>query len=173
VATAELYPNITLSASLTQEALQTATLFTPAGMAWSLGAGLTGPLFHGGALQAQKRGAEDNYQYAFATYRQTVLQSFGQVADTLQALDHDAQLLADEGEALDSSQAALKAARDSYAYGDVEILFVLDAERQYEQAQLGDLKAAAQRYLDTTDLFGAMGGGWQDWRAQQAAVPPP
>ena len=103
VATAQLYPNITLSASLTQEALKTATLFTPAGMAWAIGGGLTAPIFHGGALQAQKRGAEDYFQSAFASYRQTVLQSFGQVADTLQALDHDAQLLADEAEALDSS----------------------------------------------------------------------
>jgi NodT family efflux transporter outer membrane factor (OMF) lipoprotein len=169
VATAQLYPNITLSASLTQEALKTATLFTSAGMAWSIAGGLTAPIFHGGALEAQKRGAEDNFQSAFATYRQTVLQSFGQVADTLQALDHDAQLLAAEEEALASSQAALKAARESYSFGQVEILRVIDAERQYAQAQLADLRAAAQRYLDTTDLFGAMGGGWQDWRAQQAA----
>lgn len=173
VATAQLYPNITLSASLAEEALKTGTLFTAAGTAWDIGAGLTAPIFHGGALQAQKRSAEDTYQSSFATYRQTVLQSFGQVADTLQALDHDAQLVASEQDALQSSQAALKAARDSYSFGDVEILNVIDAERQYAQAQLGDLKAAAQRYLDTADLFGAMGGGWQDWRAQQQAATPP
>ena len=170
VATAQLYPNITLSAALTQEALKTATLFTGAGMGWDIAAGLTAPIFHGGALQAQKRGAEDTYQSALATYRQTVLQSFGQVADTLQALDHDAQLVAAEQQALASSQSAAKAERDSYAYGNVEILGVLDAERQNEQAQLGDLKAVAQRYLDTADLFGAMGGGWREWRAQQLAA---
>jgi outer membrane protein TolC len=139
-------------------------------MGWDIAAGLTAPIFHGGALQAQKRGAEDTYQSALATYRQTVLQSFGQVADTLQALDHDAQLVAAEQQALASSQSAAKAERDSYLYGNVEILGVLDAERQNEQAQLGDLKAVAQRYLDTADLFGAMGGGWRDWRAQQQAA---
>lgn len=171
VATAQLYPNISLSASLTQEALKTATLFTSAGNAWSFGAAIAAPIFHGGALEAQKRAAQDEYEAAFATYRQTVLQSFGQVADVLQALDHDAELVAAQEEALTSSERALRAARDSYAVGAVEVLQVIDAERQYEQAQLGDTRAKAQRYLDTVDLFGAMGGGWRAWRAGEAGTP--
>ncbi len=170
VATAQLYPSLTLSASLTQEALQTATLFTSSATAWSIATGLTAPIFHGGELQAQKRGAEDAYQSAFATYRQTVLQSFVQVADVLQSLDHDAQLIAAQQAAVASSQAALAAARDSYAYGQVDVLQVLDAERQLEQARLGAIRAAAQRYLDSADLFNAMGGNWQSWRTTKTAA---
>ena len=164
VATAQLYPDITLSGALTQEALTTATLFTPAGTVWSLASGLTAPLFHGGALEAQKHAAEDAFDSAYANYRLTVLQSFGQVADVLQALDHDAQLLAAQQDAVDASRTAVRAARESFSYGQVEVLDVLFAQRQFEQAQLGDIKAEAQRYLDTSDLFNAMGGGWQDWR---------
>jgi NodT family efflux transporter outer membrane factor (OMF) lipoprotein len=173
VATAQLYPNLTLTGALTQEALQTSTLFTSSATAWSIAAGITAPLFHGGALTAQKRGAEDAYGAAFANYRQTVLQSFVQVADVLQALDHDTQLVAAQQAAVASSQAALGAARDSYSYGEVEVLQVLDAQRQLEQARLGAIRAAAQRYVDSADLFGAMGGGWQTWRAKTAAAAAP
>lgn len=168
VATAQLYPNITLSGSLTQEALKTSTLFTSAGTAWSIAAGLTQPLFHGGALMAQKRGAEDAFDAAYANYRQTVLQSFVQVADTLQALDHDAELVAAQQAAMKSSEAALSAARQGYSLGAIDVLHVLDAQRQVEQARLGAIRADAQRYTDTADLFGAMGGGWQSWRTTLA-----
>ncbi len=168
VATAELYPNITLSASLAQEALKTGTLFTAGGTAWDIMAGLTAPLFHGGALEAQKRGAQDAYDGAFSTYRQTVLTSFGQVADTLQALDHDAQLVAAQRQAVDAAQSALRASQQSVAAGNIEVLQMVDAQRQYEQAQLGAIRAAAQRYLDTVDLFAAMGGGWREWRTAAA-----
>jgi NodT family efflux transporter outer membrane factor (OMF) lipoprotein len=171
VATAQLYPNITLSASLTQEALKTMTLFTAAGTAWDIGAGLTAPIFHGGTLQAQKRAAEDAYEGAFANYRQTVLTSFGQVADTLQALDHDAQLLAAQQQAVEASRDNLRASSESLAAGNVEVLLVVDAQRQFNEAQLGEVRATAQRYLDTVDLFAAMGGGWQEWRTAAAAKP--
>ncbi len=171
VATAQLYPNITLSASLAQEALKTGTLFTAGGTAWDVAAGLTAPLFHGGALEAQKRGAEDAFHGAFATYRQTVLASFGQVADTLQALDHDAQLLEAQQQAVEAAQASLRASRQSVAAGNIEVLQLVDAQRQYEQARLGAIRATAQRYLDTVDLFAAMGGGWREWRAAAAATP--
>ncbi len=171
VATAQLYPNITLSASLAQEALKTSTLFTAGGTAWDIMAGLTAPIFHGGALQAQKRGAEDAFQGAFATYRQTVLTSFGQVADTLQALDHDAQLVAAQQQAIEAAQSALRASQQSVAAGNIEVLQMVDAQRQFEQAQLGAIRAAAQRYLDTVDLFAAMGGGWREWRTASAGKP--
>ncbi|HUK59881.1 MAG TPA: efflux transporter outer membrane subunit [Stellaceae bacterium] len=171
VATAQLYPNITLSASLAQEALKTGTLFTAGGTAWDIMAGLTAPIFHGGALEAQKRGAEDTLKAAFATYRQTVLTSFGQVADTLQALDHDAQLVAAQQEAVASARSAHSASQQSVAAGNIEVLQLVDAERQYEQARLGAIRAAAQRYLDTVDLFAAMGGGWREWRMAAAGKP--
>jgi NodT family efflux transporter outer membrane factor (OMF) lipoprotein len=169
VATAQLYPNLTLSASFTQEAVSTGKLFTPASGVWSVGAELLAPIFHGGALLAQKRAAVDAFQGAFANYKQTVLTSFGQVADTLQALAHDAQLLDAERRALESAESALSLTRTSYRYGNIGILQVLDAQRLAEQARLGYVRAEAQRYIDTVQLFTAMGGGWWDWRSEAAA----
>ena len=57
--------------------------------------------------------------------------------------------------------------RTSYAAGEAKLLEVLDAERLYEQARLGYARAKAQRFSDTAQLFVAMGGGWQSWRAKE------
>src|SRR5207302_3021 len=95
VATALLYPNVNLSAAWTVERtvrqgaglLDTTSLFT------DLAGGLIAPLFHGGALEAQRRAAVAAFEAQLATYRQVVLLAFGQVADTLRALQNDAELL--------------------------------------------------------------------------------
>ncbi|HXZ02786.1 MAG TPA: efflux transporter outer membrane subunit [Stellaceae bacterium] len=163
VATAQLYPNINLTASFTQEALATSTLFTPVSGVWSVGGQLLAPVFHGGALEAQKRAAVDAFEGALATYKQTVLTSFGQVADVMEALAHDAELLEAQRRALESAEASLRLTRTTYQYGNVGVLQVLDAQRLAEQARLGYVRAQAQRYLDTVQFLTAMGGGWWNW----------
>jgi outer membrane protein TolC len=93
-----------------------------------------------------------------ATYEQTVLEAFGQVADLLEALDHDAQELAAETQAEQAAQSSLDLSRASYAEGEAGIIQVLDAQRAYQQARLGVVKAIVQRYMDTVRLFVALGG---------------
>jgi outer membrane protein TolC len=87
-----------------------------------------------------------------------VLSAFGQVADVLQALDHDAEQLDAQAHAQDAARDTLDLTRNSYQEGNVGVLQVLDAERLFEQARLGYLRAQAQRYLDTAQLFLALGG---------------
>lgn len=171
VATAQLYPSISLTGALSQQAISTDTLFHGVSDIWSIGGDLAYPLFHGGALEAQRRRAEDNFNVALATYEQTVLVSFGQVADVLDALQHDAELLAEQQAALSSAQTSLDLTRRAYSLGSVGIVQVLDAQRLVEQARLGFVRARAQRYLDTAQLFVALGGGWWTWRAHEAAPP--
>jgi NodT family efflux transporter outer membrane factor (OMF) lipoprotein len=170
VATAQLYPNLNLTASFTQEALKPSKLFNPASSIFDVGANLLAPVFHGGALRAQKKAAVDAFDGALATYKQTVLTSFQQVADTLQALVHDAELLDAQQRALQSAEESLRLTRTTFRYGNVGILQVLDAQRQAEQARLGYVRAQAQRYLDSITLFTAMGGGWQDWQPKTATT---
>lgn len=169
VATAQLYPNLNLTASFTQEALKPSKLFNPTASIFDVGANLLAPVFHGGALRAQKQASVDAFNGALANYKQTVLTSFQQVADTLQALAHDAELLDAQRRALESAEESLRLTRTTFRYGNVGILQVLDAQRQAEQARLGYVRAQAQRYLDSITLFTAMGGGWWDWKAQTAA----
>jgi outer membrane protein TolC len=164
VATAQLYPNVTLTGSWTQAAASTGALFENSNSLWGLGAGFTAPLFHGGTLTAQRREAVDAFDAQLGVYRQTVLQAFGQVADTLQALEHDATALDAQREALDTAQASLELSQESYKEGQASFIQVLQAQRLFGQARLGYAQAKSQRYLDTAQLFAAMGGAWQDWK---------
>lgn len=162
VATARLYPNITLSASWTLQSASMGRLFDGSSGLWSVAAELTAPVFHGGALQAQRRAAESALAVQLAIYRQTVLQAFGQVADTLRALQHDAEAIAAQQEALETAQASLELTQESYAAGQSSFLQVLEVQRLYQQARLGYARARGQRYLDSVQLFVAMGGGGRD-----------
>jgi NodT family efflux transporter outer membrane factor (OMF) lipoprotein len=167
VATAQLYPSITLSADIMQEFLMPSAIFNAASNMWGVGANLAAPIFHGGQLQAQKRAAEDAYQASLADYEQTVLSSFAQVADLLDALGHDAELVTSQHDADQSATSALDLTRKSYSLGNSTLLEVLDAQRILEQARVGLARAEAQRYLDTAQLFVAMGGGW--WNRPDAS----
>jgi outer membrane protein TolC len=100
----------------------------------------------------------DAMRASAATYEQTVLEAFAQVADLLEGLDHDAEQLDAQNHAQQAAQSSLDLARISYKEGNAGILQVLDAERSYQQARLGYVRAVAQRYLDTVQLFLALGG---------------
>jgi NodT family efflux transporter outer membrane factor (OMF) lipoprotein len=158
VATANLYPKIDLTGTLTQQALTPGGLFNSVAAAWGIAANLTQPLFDGGQLSAQRRAAIDGYQASLASYRQVVLTAFGEVADSLQALANDANQLDAESEAERAAAAALDLARRSYAVGNSGILDVIDAQRRLAQARLGLSRARAQRLVDTAQLYVALGG---------------
>jgi len=170
VATANLYPKFTLTGSITQESIYINHFFSPEFDGWSLLANAAIPIFHGGTLHAQQRAAVDAFNASWAAYRQTVIAAFGQVADLLQALSHDDEAVKTNREALATSEQALKLARLSYQAGNSTLLQLLDPERQREQAQLGVVRAEAQRLSDTAQLLVALGSGW--WNTPPA-VPGP
>jgi outer membrane protein TolC len=159
VATANLYPQITLTATGGWQSLPGDALFTRSSAAWSLISGLTAPLFDGGTLRAERRASLDELRASAAEYQEVVLESFGQVANVLDALQHDAELIAAQSNALKAAQSSVELARESYSAGNTGILQVLDAQRQRLSAHLGVLRAQAQQYSDTTQLFLALGGG--------------
>jgi NodT family efflux transporter outer membrane factor (OMF) lipoprotein len=162
IATAQLYPSITLSAGISGSSLDGGTLFSPAGLVWSVAAGIAQPVFDGGMREAERRAALAAFKASAADYQQVVLEAFKQVADILQALAHDAKLLEAQKRALDMASESLRLQRVNYSSGGIGILNLLDAQRQYEQARLGYVRAEAQRYQDTIQLLVAMGGGWWD-----------
>ena len=162
VATAAMYPNFTLNGSYGQNSMALDTLFKSGGSVWSLGADVIAPLFHGGTLWFKRKAAIEGYQKTLATYRQTVLDAFAQVADTLRGLEHDAEALQAQSQALATAEESLRLIQANYQAGIVNYLQVLIANEQYHQARIGYLQAQAQRLQDTVALFTALGGGWQD-----------
>lgn len=159
IATAHLYPNITLSATLLQEGIIPSALSSISPNAWSLLSNLTTPIFSGGTLRAQRRASIHAYQSALAQYQQIVLKAFYQVSDLLYALKHDAEELALQKKAMLTAKKSLHVARLSFSAGVVGVLEVLNAERLYAQSRLGYVNAQAQRYQDTIQLYLALGGG--------------
>lgn len=169
VATANLYPNLTISGSYGAQATS-GKLFDASNEIWNIAGGLTAPIFRGGELHARKRAAVAAYDQAFANYRQTVLQAFANVADSLNALDNDAQALQSRNTALQSADQNLDLVQQSYKAGAVGYLNVLDAQRQQQQAKINFITAQAARYSDTAALFQALGGGWWN-RGDQGDAP--
>lgn len=159
IATANLYPRITLTATGGLQSLPFQQLFSESNTAWTLISGITAPVFDGGRLRARRRAAVDELAASASRYQQIVLDSFGQVADLLAALNHDAELLSAQSNALAAAQTSLDLARESYAAGNTGVLQVLDAERARLSAELGLLRAEGEQRIDTAQLFLAVGGG--------------
>jgi len=160
VATANLFPQISLSGSYGSQALHTGDLFSGGTKVWSLGANLLQPLFHGGTLRAQKRASEAGLDKAAADYQTTVLGAFQNVADSLHALELDAENLRAQSDAERSAQQSLDLVRIQYKDGAASYLAVLDATRQYQTALIGLIQARAARLADTAALYAALGGSW-------------
>jgi NodT family efflux transporter outer membrane factor (OMF) lipoprotein len=158
VATANLYPHITLTGSAGQQALTLGTLFASSNAVWTLTSGLTAPVFDGGTLRAERRADVAALHASAANYQDAVLKALQQVADVLSAIEHDALLLAAETHALDTAQKSLNLTRESYRAGNVGVLQVVDAERLYQRARLEYVRAETQRYVDTAQLYLALGG---------------
>jgi outer membrane protein TolC len=143
-------------------------LFDGSSNAYGLAGSLTAPIFDGGTLRAGKRAAVDAMQASAARYEQTVLAAFSQVADSLEALDHDAEQLDAQAHAQDAARENVDLTRQSYNEGNVGVLQILDAERLYQNARLGYVRAQAQRYIDTVQLFLALGGAAPDMDSSTA-----
>ncbi len=170
VATANMLPQVTLTGSYGVDALQMAQMFSPGAALWSLGAGLTQPLFHGGELLHKKRAAEAGLEQAQALYRSAVLSGFKDVANALNALQADAETLKAALAAERAAKNSLDLSREQFQAGAISYLSLLTAEETYEQTRITLVQARAQRYADTAALFLALGGGWWQQEAAQPSV---
>ncbi|MCX7098213.1 MAG: efflux transporter outer membrane subunit [Methylococcales bacterium] len=160
VVSAQLFPDFTIKANVGSIATQIGDLFVPGSAIWNVGGNLLQPVFHGGELLHKRRAALAAYEQAAAQYRSTVLLAFQNVADTLSALEFDAAELQAQDAAVLAAQESLELSRNQYQNGAISSLPVLNAERDYQQARIGQITAQARRLADTAALFQALGGGW-------------
>jgi NodT family efflux transporter outer membrane factor (OMF) lipoprotein len=166
VATANLFPQFTVTGSLTDSAFQVGDFFTGANTGWSLIAGATAPIFRGGTLRAQQRAAYDVFDRSAAQYRGTVLNAFANVANVLSALQLDAENVKTQLYAEQTAEQSLEITQERFQAGAIAYLSLLDAQRTYQQARIALVIAQANRFADTVALFQALGGGW--WNRQDA-----
>ena len=160
VAVANRLPNLALTADAGSMALAFSSIFAGGTGFWDLGAAASQPVFQGGTLLHRERAAQAAYTEAAEQYRSTVLTAFQNVADTLNALQQDADGLKAAASAKDAAAVTLDLAQKQYQSGYANYLAALSAEQTYQQAVIALAQAQANRYADTAALFQALGGGW-------------
>ena len=165
VSIANLLPQFTLSADVGSSALRLQDLFSPYTGFWNVGASLTETLFDAGALLHKKRAADAALDQAAAQYRAAVILACQNVADTLRALESDADALQASAEAERAAKAGFDLVQRQRGLGTISLVAVLNAEQTYRQAELSLVQAQANRYADTAGLFQSLGGGW--WNRTQ------
>ncbi len=160
VATANLYPNIDFVAGLSQEALTPGSLFSLNSTAYDFGAQVTAPIFHGGALRAERRAVSAQARVTFARYEETVARAFVQVADVLTALAQDDARIATVKAGEATARAGLAAAKAGYDLGGEPRADVVVAQRRFDEARLESVQAASVRLQDIVTLYAATATDW-------------
>ena len=167
VAVAAQYPDIRLSANVTQSALTPDKLFNYNATGWQLLAGVAAPIFHGGTLKANRKAAEAEARAALARYQATVIRAFVQVSDVLAALATDQQEITSLARAQTSAEANVRDAQTAYRLGGGTLLQVIDAQRQLNRARRATVQAQGQQLADVVQLYTATAA---DWRTAQTAA---
>jgi NodT family efflux transporter outer membrane factor (OMF) lipoprotein len=165
VAIANMLPQFAITGDWGSTALAAGSLFKTGTGYWDIGGSLTQTLFDAGALLHKHRAADAALDQAGAQYRAAVILAFQNVADTLRALQADADALKANAEATRAAKVTFDLAQKQRDLGTISFVAMLNAEETYQQAVLNLVQAQANRYADTAGLFQALGGGW--WNRPQ------
>jgi NodT family efflux transporter outer membrane factor (OMF) lipoprotein len=160
IARANRLPNFALTGDVGSMAVTASRIFAAGTGFRDIGASVTQPIFQGGTLLHRERAARAAYTQADEQYRSTVLTAFQNVADTLNALQQDADALKTAAASKDAASVTLDLTKKQLEAGYANYLALLSAEQAYQQALISLVQAQSNRYADTAALFQALGGGW-------------
>ena len=153
-------PSFKLSGSLGLNALTLGSLGNGAAFVSALLAGVSMPIFNGGALLAQVRAQQAAFELAQVAYRTAVLTALKEVEDALAALRGDRERLVRLMLAADAASNAALYARQRFSSGIVDFQTVLDTQRTQLSTQDSVASAKADVASDHVRLYKALGGGW-------------
>lgn len=159
VAHAALFPTLSLTGFLGGQSPQLSDLLS-AGKAWSIGAGIVGPLFQGGRLRAEERAARAQSEAARLGYERAVTQALGEVSTTLVAIQKLAEEEKDRARAVSATREAVRLATLRYESGFSAYFEVLDALQQALVAQTLLVVTRRDRLVSLASFYKALGGGW-------------
>jgi len=160
VARAALFPSIELTASGGYASNTLSSLISPANRVYAMSAGLTQPIFHGGALRGQVAYDEARYTELLTSYHKTVLTAFGNVESALVATRQTALQQERQRNAVAKARRAYEFAQAQMSAGIVNILTVLNTENALFSAQDELVQVEYAHLQAMVDLFTALGGGW-------------
>ena len=160
VAISNMVPQFTIGAAKGGTATVFSQMFADGNPFWFVIGNVTQTLFAGGTLLHRKRAAEAAFDQAGAQYRTTVIAAFQNVADTLYALQTDADALRAATESERAAKVSLDLVTKQLQFGSVSYLALLNVQQTYQQAVISRVQTQANRLTDTAALFQALGGGW-------------
>jgi len=168
VATADLFPQVTLSGSIGSQGQGWGTTPSVNEHIWSFGPGAQWPLLDFGALDAQVDIADLAARASLANYRKTILNAVQQVDTSLDAYDAQQRRLDKLSTAMLAAQRAVDLATARYDRGLTDFLNVVDAERQFYDLQEQYSEAQVAQGEQFVQLYKSLGGGWQNYQAVPA-----
>ncbi len=161
VARAALFPNITLTATGGYESDALSNLLTPAARVWSISAGLMQPIFAGGALRGQVQYSQARYAELVADYHKAVISAFGNVEDSLVALQATTEQQKRQQLAVDQANKAYRYAEAQMQAGTINVLTLLNTQSVLFGAEDTLAQVQYARLQAIVGLYKALGGGWQ------------
>jgi len=161
VARAALFPSIQLTGGGGYQSSALTSLISPANRIWSISAGLTQPIFHGGALRGQVVFSNAHYRELLSAYHKTVISAFSNVEDALVAAQQTKEQQTRQQEAVSRARRAYQFAQTQMSAGTVNILTVLNTENALFSAQDELVQVQYLHLQSMVDLYTALGGGWQ------------
>jgi NodT family efflux transporter outer membrane factor (OMF) lipoprotein len=165
VATANLFPRVSLSASIGSEGQGLGTLPHVGEHIWSFGPGAVWPLLDFGALDAEVDIADVAAHASLLNYRRTILNAVRQVDTSLDAYEAEQARMDKLGTAMMAGQRAVDLANARYDRGLTDFLNVVDAERQFYDLQLGYADAQVAQGEQFVQLYRSLGGGWENYQS--------
>ncbi|MEN5304440.1 MULTISPECIES: efflux transporter outer membrane subunit [unclassified Pseudomonas] len=161
VATADLFPRVSLSGFLGFTAARGSQIGSSAANAWALGPSITWAAFDMGSVRARLRGAKADAEGALANYEQQVLLALEESANAFSDYDKTQQRLLSLIRQSEASRKAADLASVRYREGTVDYLVLLDAERERLSAEDAQAQGEVELYRGIVSIYKALGGGWQ------------
>ncbi len=170
VATADLYPRISLGGSIGSTSNTVSDMFGAGPLRWLVGPLLSWafPNMEGGRARVAQ--AEASTRAALATFDDAVLKALQETETALSAYAHTLEQRQALQAAADQARVAARISRAQLREGRADSLVVLDAERTLAGAEADLANADAQVAASQIDLFRALGGGWQAGATRAAPV---
>lgn len=160
VAKAAFFPAVTLFGSVGFNSASAGSLLDWSNRVWSIGPGISLPIFEGGRNTANYERAQAAYVESFANYRQTVLRAFEDVETALSDVRHLAERDTFALQAVNASRRAANIVRERYRAGQVGYLDVTASERLAIANERLAVQLRGQQLVASVVLVKALGGGW-------------
>jgi len=168
-AQAALYPDLSLSGSLSTAANRPGDLLRASSVSWSYGPSVSLPIFDGGKLAAERDAAEAQRDEYLAAWRSSVLTALEDVENALVSLAKERFRARELTKAVAGYGKAAELSRAQYEAGKSSFLDVLDAERSLYSEEDSLIQSRVAIAKDYVGLAKALGGGWN--RAVDADTP--